>query len=112
MASTVAASVGVKKYQPIGLTGRGGAPEKGDQGMLPESVRPSAVAARIGNAAADANRRRRFNPPEECCMKIPAPTILLFVGGDPRSEFRPDQFASRHVAAAKTGAAQFWARPG
>ncbi len=43
-------------------SGRGGAPEKGDQGMLPEIVRPSAVAARIGNAATDASRRRRFNP--------------------------------------------------
>src|SRR5690349_21418262 len=62
MASTVAASVGVKKYQPSGLTGLGGAPEKGDQGILPEMVRPSAVAARIGKAAADASRRRRLSP--------------------------------------------------
>jgi hypothetical protein len=62
MASTVAASTGVKKYQPSGFTGRGGAPENGDQGTLPEIVLPSAVAAKIGNAATEANRRRRLKP--------------------------------------------------
>ena len=62
MASTVAASPGVKKYQPSGLTGRGGSPAKGDQGTVPERLLPSAVPARIGKAATDASRRRRLSP--------------------------------------------------
>ena len=34
--------VGLKKYQPSGLTGLGGSPAKGDQGSWPEMVSPFA----------------------------------------------------------------------
>src|SRR5882724_8095621 len=64
MASTVAASPGLKKYQPSGLTGRGGSPAKGDQGDEPDRLRPSAVAVRIGNDATDASSRRRLSTRE------------------------------------------------
>src|ERR1700744_2880976 len=74
MASTAAASPGWKKYQPSGLTGLGGSPPKGDQGSLPEEVLPLAVAARVGKAAAEANRRRRLTTWRICS---PTPAILF-----------------------------------
>ena len=39
-----------------------------------------------------------------------APSILIFLGGDPRSEFRADQLiAKSNVAGAKSGTPQLWA---
>ena len=62
MASTVATSLGLRKYQPRGLIGLGGSPAKGDQGSLPEIVRAAALspAAKIGSIATVASRRRRL----------------------------------------------------
>src|SRR5436305_15291047 len=90
MASIVAASPGVKKYQPSGLTGRGGSPAKGDQGSSPEMVRPSADAARIGTAATDASRRRRLSARLSASMKI-HPSDSVFVSGKLKREFPSDQ---------------------
>src|ERR1700761_357609 len=88
IASTVATSLALKKYQPSGLTGLGGSPAKGDQGSLPEMVSPSAAAARIGTKAAVARRRRRLKT-----WRICSPTCdsVLF-GTDPMRRFRRDQF--------------------
>src|SRR4249920_4155252 len=72
MASMVAASPGVKKYQPSGLTGLGGSPAKGDQGTVPERLLPSAVPARIGKAATDASKRRRLSPRDDFFISIPS----------------------------------------
>src|SRR3978361_393677 len=89
MASIVAASPGGKKYQPSGLTGRGGSPAKGDQGSSPEMVRPSktpgAEAARIGTAATDASRRRRLSARPSARIKVsfheihPSDSVLVAV---------------------------------
>src|ERR1700735_1259605 len=76
MASTVWASLGVKKYQPAGLTGLGGSPANASHGSVPEISRAAAspANARIGNAEADARKRRRlgFNPRG---MRSPLPVI-------------------------------------
>src|SRR6478752_7734991 len=87
IASTVAASPGVKKYQPSGLTGFGGSPAKGDQGIMPDRLAPSAVAARIGTAATDASSRRRLNR-RASNIVFPRPEILsvgdsVLIVGDP-----------------------------
>jgi hypothetical protein len=102
------------------LTGRGGSPAKGDQGTVPDRLRPYAEAARIGSAATEASRRRRLSarevfsmipsglrmrdalrrpPPLPCALRYARETnralpvvILVLVGGDPKSEFRCDQF--------------------
>src|SRR5262249_14757930 len=124
IASTVAASPGLKKYQPSGLTGLGGSPAKGDHGTVPEIVAPSAATARIGRAATEAKRLRRLSardvvfiiPPAPASRRMPrrsadltvsltpfnrfarrgglpepCPSILIFLGADPKSEFRADQ---------------------
>src|SRR3954452_2784441 len=84
MASTVAASPGVKKYQPSGLTGLGGSPAKGDQGMVPDRMAPPAEAARIGTAATEASRRRRLSK-RASNIVFPPPNSAgdsVFVGSD------------------------------
>src|SRR6185436_17589779 len=83
MASTVAASPGLKKYQPSGLTGLGGSPAKGDQGTVPERLLPSAVPARIGKAATDASKRRRLSPRDDFFISIPSDLRWL------KSQLRP-----------------------
>jgi hypothetical protein len=86
MACTVAASLGVKKYQPSGLTGFGGSPAKADQGTSPDKYFASADAAKTGIAATDASRRRRLILR---ISRISSPTDFdsVFLGFDPTHSF-------------------------